>query len=178
MAGLNRNITISFLIVGHTKFSPDWCFGLFKQVFRRTKVGCLDDIVKVVESSAVVNHAQLVGTQDGQVLVDWAEHFNSPFRQTALKGIKAMHHLTFSHLKPGTVTVKDSVTSPEREINLLADKSWKPKQTDLPPVIHSPGLSLEGQQYLFEKIRVLSCRLPRPCLPETDSARALNTSTA
>ena len=65
MVGLNKKITVSFLIVGHTKFSPDWCFGLFKQTFRRTKIGCLDDIVKVVESSAVVNHAQLVGTQDG-----------------------------------------------------------------------------------------------------------------
>ena len=62
MAGLYRSITVSFLIVGHTKFLPDWCFGLFKQAFRRTKIGCLDDIVKVVESSAVVNHAQLVGT--------------------------------------------------------------------------------------------------------------------
>jgi hypothetical protein len=109
MVGLNRKITISFLIVGHTKFSPDWCFGLFKQVFRRSNVGCLDDIVKVVESSAVVNHAQLVGTQDGKVVVetyDWAGYFDIPFRQTALKGIKGMHHLTFSHLKPGTVVAR------------------------------------------------------------------------
>ena len=78
MVGLNKKITVSFLIVGHMKFSPDWCFGLFKQAFRRTKIGCLDDIVRVVESSAVVNHAQLVGTQDGEVLVptyDWADFF-------------------------------------------------------------------------------------------------------
>ena len=124
MVGLNRTITVSFLIVGHTKFSPDWCFGLFKQAFRLTKIGCLDDIVKVVESSAMVNYAQLVGTQNSQVVVptyDWAEYFNSPFRQNALKGIKAMLHLTFSHLKPGTAVVKDSVSSPEREINLLQD---------------------------------------------------------
>ena len=156
MVGLNKSITLSFLIVGHTKFSPDWCFGLFKQAFRRTKIGCLDDIAKVVESSAVVNHAQLVGTQDGQVLVptyDWAQFFDGPFRQSALKGIKAMHHLTFTHLKPGTVIVKDSVTSPEREINLLQDRSWKPTKSDLPSIITPPGLSLERQQYLFEKIR-------------------------
>ena len=79
MVGLNK-ITVSFFIVGHTKFSSNWCFGLFKQIFRRTKIGCLDDIVRV-ESSAVVNHAQLVGTQDGEGLVptyDWAEFFDSP----------------------------------------------------------------------------------------------------
>ena len=152
MVGLNKKITVS-LILGHTKFSRDWCFGLFKQAFRRTKIGCLDDIVKVVESSAVVNHAQLVGTQDGQVVVptyDWAAYLDAPFRQTALKRIKAMQHLTFTHLKPGTVVVKDSVTSPEREINLLQDRSWKPTKTDLPPIIAQLGLSLERQQYLFE----------------------------
>ena len=67
--GLNDNITVSFLIVGHTKFAPDWCFRLLKRVFRRTRVGCLDDIVRVVEESAEVNHAQLVGAQDGTVIV-------------------------------------------------------------------------------------------------------------
>ena len=49
LAGLNERIEISFMIVGHTKFAPDWCFGLFKQRFRRTKVGCLADIARVVE---------------------------------------------------------------------------------------------------------------------------------
>ena len=82
LSGLNKSITLSFLIVGHTKFSPDWCFGLFKQLYRRTKIGCLDDIARVVEKSAEASHAQLVGTQDGQVLVptyDWAEFLMPPF---------------------------------------------------------------------------------------------------
>ena len=163
MVGLNK-ITVYFLIVGHTKFSPDWCFGLFKQGFHRTKIGCIDDIVSVVESSAVANHAQLVGTQDDEVLVptyDWAEFFDAPYRQSALKGIKAVRHLIFTHTKPGRVIVKDSVTSPERKINFIQDKSWKPTTTDLPPIIPSPGLSLERQQCLFDKIRVLSTRLSR-----------------
>ena len=43
----NRSIKISFLPVGHTKFSPDWCFGLIKQRFRKTDVGCLEDIATV-----------------------------------------------------------------------------------------------------------------------------------
>ena len=149
LVGLNK-ITLSFFIVGHTKFSPDWCFGLFKQAYWRTKIGCLNDIVKVVESSAAVNHAQLVGTQDGEVLVptyDWAKFFDNPFKQKAFQGIKAMHHVTFNHLKPGIAVVKDSVTSPEREINVLKDNSWKPRASDLPPIITPPRLSLERQQY-------------------------------
>ena len=156
LSGLNKCITLSFLIIGHTKFSPDWCFGLFKQAYQRTKIGCLDDIVQVVEKSAVVNHAQLVGTQDGKVIVptyDWADFFDSPFRQRALKGIKAMHHLTFTETKPGYALVKDSVDSPERELKLVEDDKWKPQPTDLPSIIPPPGLSLERRQYLFEKIR-------------------------
>ena len=41
MAGSNKSITVSFLIVGHTNFSPDWCFGLFKQTSVGRKLGVL-----------------------------------------------------------------------------------------------------------------------------------------
>ena len=30
MVGLHDEVTIFFLPVGHTKFAPDWCFGLAK----------------------------------------------------------------------------------------------------------------------------------------------------
>ena len=69
LVGLHRPITISFLIVGHTKFTPNWCFGLLQQKFRNTKVDCLDDIAKVEQGCADVNKVQLVASQEGEVLV-------------------------------------------------------------------------------------------------------------
>ncbi len=51
MNGLHESITISFMLLGHTKFSPDWCFGLLKQKFRKTKIDCFDDLVKVLDTS-------------------------------------------------------------------------------------------------------------------------------
>ena len=48
MVGLNEEITISFLLVGHTKFLPDWGFGLFKRLFKRSKVSTIYDIAEVV----------------------------------------------------------------------------------------------------------------------------------
>ena len=57
--GLNQSITISFMLVGHTKFAPDWCFGPLKQRYRRTYVSSLQDIVEVVNVSADVNVAQV-----------------------------------------------------------------------------------------------------------------------
>jgi len=45
--GLNKKASISFMLAGHTKFAPDWCFGLFKRQYRRTFVSSLKDIEQV-----------------------------------------------------------------------------------------------------------------------------------
>ena len=74
MTGRHSKITLSFLVVGHTKFSPDWCFWLLKQKYRKTKIGSLNGLAAVVEASAECNHFQLVGNDDGAVVVrsfDW-----------------------------------------------------------------------------------------------------------
>ena len=31
---LHLSVSVNFLITGHTKFGPDWCFGLIKQTYR------------------------------------------------------------------------------------------------------------------------------------------------
>ena len=61
------SITLSFLVVGHTKFALDWCFGLCKRHYRQTKVGSLKAIAKAANDSADCNFAQLVivPTYDG-----------------------------------------------------------------------------------------------------------------
>ena len=75
-ACLHKEITMSFLLVGHTKFSPDWCFGLFKQLYRQTNVGSIYDIAEVFKRrSASVNHPQLIGEYNGTTHVemyDWS----------------------------------------------------------------------------------------------------------
>ena len=68
ITGRHTNITLSFLVVGHTKYAPDWCFGLFKRLFKRTKVGSLTSIAEVVQRSGRCNEAQLVIDENGSVL--------------------------------------------------------------------------------------------------------------
>ena len=157
MTGLNQRIEISFMMVGHTKFALDWCFGLLKQRFRRTKVGCLDDIVKVVNDSAVVNYTQLVGKEDGTIIVpqyDWATHFAPYFRRSAFAGIKSLHHLVFDAEKKGQATVREWTDSKETVLKLLPkDSRWSPTRSDMPPEIRPDGLSQERKQYLVDKIR-------------------------
>ena len=94
--GLHHSIRLHFLITGHTKFSPNACFGLTKRKFRCTNVSLVDDLAHVVNESAACNLCQLVGTQDGQTIVpsrDWAVFLSSLFRR--LGGIKQYHHFRF-----------------------------------------------------------------------------------
>ena len=101
MAGLNNEATISFLPVGHTKVAPDWCFGLMKQCFHRTKTGDLDDIANCVSLSSAVNVPQLVGSLDGTVFVptyNWSEFFDNIMMKSALKGITRLYQFQFSAL--------------------------------------------------------------------------------
>ena len=71
LCGLHNSILYSFLIAGHTKYSPDWCFGLVKQSFRRRNVSSLFDLMEAVDKSTVSgdNVAKLCGLHDGTVLV-------------------------------------------------------------------------------------------------------------
>ena len=177
IVGLHTKITLSFLVVGHTKFSPDWCFGLLKQRFRRTNVSCLDDIAEVVDSSAHVNIPQLVGTQEGDILVkcyDWATMFKPHFRK--LKHIKSYRHFMFDSSTPGVVCCKVVSDSEVELIDLL--KTWSPTASDLPPQIYPAGLSLERQWYLYKHIREY-CSIdaqdkvcPKPLVPLTTASSA------
>ena len=154
LTGLHEEIIISFLPVRHTKFAPDWCFGLFKQLFHRMKVGDLDDIANCVSRSPTVNVAQLVDSIDGTAFVpmyNWSEYFDDKTIKMALKGITQMHHFRFHTSSPGTIFVKTSSTTEERAIKLLKNDIWAPNQ--LPSVIPPTGLSAERQQYLYDKIR-------------------------
>ena len=114
MVSLSRSITMQFMVVGHTKFTPDSCFGLVKQRYRRTHVECLSDIVDVLNKSGYINHSRLVGTQGGQVLIptyDWQTYLSPNFKK--IPHIKRFHQFKFLADHPGvvisanyTVTVK------------------------------------------------------------------------
>ena len=64
-----------------------------------------------------------------------------------------MQHFHFSHHFPGQVKVKNDCENTVRTIDLCKEPSWRPTATELPDRIIPPGLSLERQWYLFEKVR-------------------------
>ena len=107
MVGLNDTITLSFMIAGHTKFSPDSCFGLLKQQFRKTCVDTLKDLSDVVEKSASCNTVEMVGWEDGIPLIptyNWQSYFAD--KMVKVKGIKNYQHFTFTNSKKGQFFVE------------------------------------------------------------------------
>ena len=68
---LHKSVLYSFLLTGHTKFSPDRCFGMLKKAFRITYISSIYEMANGVEmsSTAGVNKVQLVGTHDGRSIV-------------------------------------------------------------------------------------------------------------
>ncbi|XP_035246446.1 uncharacterized protein LOC118212563 [Anguilla anguilla] len=119
LTGRHKNITFSFLLAGHTKFSCDWCFALVKRLFRRTRVDCLNDIVKVVEESSHVNIAQVCGKENGEVIVptyDWTSFLSTYFRKVG--GIKKNHHFHFRE-GSGIIEIKEFCDSGATQQDLL-----------------------------------------------------------
>lgn len=84
---------MNFLIAGHTKFAPDWCFGLLKRTFKRHVVPSQSVLEKVVHDSSTVNVAQVVGREDGTTEVsvcDWQTFFAGSCKP--VPGIKKYQH--------------------------------------------------------------------------------------
>ena len=157
MTGRHIQITLSFLVVGHTKFAPDWCFGLFERLFRRTKVGSLKDIAQVVNKSAQCNFAQLNSKEDGSTVVpvyDWTSFFATTMRKYT--GIKNQHHFRFTASDPGAVYIRRQCSDEDEERFVLLKKNslrWQPHPSIYPQQVHPKGLSAERQWYLYDSIR-------------------------
>ena len=184
LTGLHRTVTMSFMLVGHTKFAPDWCFGLFKQRVRRTFVSSLDDVVDVVNTSADVNVAQLVGSQSGEPIVpvyNWVTYLGSHFR--SIPHLKKYHHFTFSATHPGVVMLQEYSNTSEETFTMLDSGSWSPVASELPSLIVPSGLPLKRQWYLYRQIRNycrdgtedLTCPKPSASLNTTNTT---NTTTS
>ena len=93
LTGRHTNITYSFLVVGHTKFAPDWSFGLFKRLYRRTKVSSIAEIASVVDNSAHCNTSQIVCNEKGSVFVrsfDWSTYLAPHFKRITNQEISSL----------------------------------------------------------------------------------------
>ena len=98
ITGLSTTCELSFMIPGHTKFSPDRFFGMIKRKYHCTKVDSLSQLADVVNSSTVGsnNIAYVIGHDD------------------------TFHHFHYFNSSPGSVFVCEFQTVQRRRLKSLS----------------------------------------------------------
>ena len=76
LVGLNAEIQLDFMRVGHTRCFVDAGFGLLKQKYRRSNVNTFEQLVGVVRSSATMNEAEKFSWE----WREWDKYFELRFR--------------------------------------------------------------------------------------------------
>ena len=79
-------LRISFLIAGHTKFSPDTLFSIITQTFVRS------DVFTTVGLEEVAKQYATVVIDEGELVYKWRSLLSSP-----LPGIWGYHNFVFAH---------------------------------------------------------------------------------
>ena len=150
LTGKHKRITYSFMVAGHTKFSPDGFFGLFKLKLKKSEVDDLEDLVNVVESSTNggYNNAQTI-YENGERKVffhRWTEYLKNFFKP--LSSILNYHHFIFNQEEPGVVYVKKSIDG-----ELIAKDITKNFTIDAVLKEKYPlGLTSDRKKYILENI--------------------------
>ena len=167
-------------MVGYAKFTPDSCYSLVKQYYRKKHVGSLSDIFNVVNKSGYINHARLVGTQEGQVLrptYNWQTYLSLNFKK--IPNIRRFHQFKFSADHPGEVICKLYKVP---KLNMRVKPLWQPSISDLQPLVQPQGASPERQLYLYKKYILytewsmdLTCPIPSNLRASTTSVPAPTT---
>ena len=133
LIGLHDKIGLSFLIVGHTKFSPDGYFGLIKRSYRRSQVYTYDQLADIVESSSKNGHNVCVRVskeiESPVIYRDWSSWLSQYFE--TLKGISNYHHFRVEKENPSILVVKERKDSKEIKVELT--KKNFPFSKDQPP---------------------------------------------
>ena len=154
LTGLSEECELSFMIPGHTRFSPDRFFGLIKRRFRRSKVSSLSQIVEVVESSTTggQNKAYVIGEESSKPFAyyDWSDFLSVFF--TTIPHITSYYHFRCTSDRPGVVFVREFADSEEKEVTILKP-GVRVDEEALPSQITPPGLSTDRRRYLYEYVR-------------------------
>ncbi|ETR66776.1 MAG: chaperonin [Candidatus Magnetoglobus multicellularis str. Araruama] len=122
IAGLHDKIDWSFMLVGHTKFSPDAYFGLLKKKYRRSRIYTYRQLVDVINTSTVkgCNVCHPYRKNDGNASFryrEWIKWLSKYFRK--LPGISNYHHFSMDSSNPGVVIAKRYVDSKQEIFELL-----------------------------------------------------------
>jgi hypothetical protein len=152
--GVHRSIEISTMIVGHTKFDPDWHFGVWKLKWRSSSVETLQEVAATVTNSSRRGHnvPQLVKDDDRPVqFYQWRTYLQRYFK--TLKGLTQYHHFFVTADMPGVIVCKVTPSSVPVSVDLRRRHVQVPVLPAMPSLDEVPGMDLQRQWYLYDQIR-------------------------
>ena len=152
----NLSCSIHFMLVGHTRFSPDQYFGMIKRKYRKTRVSSISQLSKVVcESTETgMNRVQLAFDKENGCRIpcyDWKSFLSSQFK--VIPSITKYHHFKVSHDNLGVVELHAFAHSSVETVD-IQKTGISINLQEMPEVIPPPGIPIERQKYLYEQIRV------------------------
>ena len=160
-AGYYESVELNFMIVGHTKFSPDRGFAMIKKKYYKSTVYCKEEFVEVVKKSspAELNKVQCYEDGKGFQYLNIKGTLEKFF--TKLFNIAKYHHFFFESSNLETIKTKEYVDSDWEEFDLLKTESGKREKVIeeirnlVFPILPPKPLSLERLKYIDKKIRPL-----------------------
>ena len=184
LQGFNSNIEVSFMLPYHTRFGPDWCFGLVKMKYKHSYISSISDLAEVVLLSTTkeINIPQLITEQSSSNTLVPVRKWK-PFLELYFKKIFSLtryHHFRMTSSEPGVVYVREFPTSPETRLTIVKDQAKIPELlSSEPELISPPGLSPERAWYLYENVRQhcegdnnKNTTCPKPRVPKPRSMKA------
>lgn len=97
-------VEYSMMVAGHTKFDPDWHFGVWKVKWRSSTAETMNEIAETVRHSSRRGHniPQLVSDPQKPVkFSDWKSYLQRYFKP--MKNIRGYHHFRVNADTPGVV---------------------------------------------------------------------------
>jgi hypothetical protein len=106
-----RTVNIIFLVAGHTKNAADRLFNLLKQLFRKSQVYTMEQLVGVLNENQYVECLK-VGKDDFYKIGDFEDTLYTSGSSSALSGNTKKYQLfTSSDVEPGVLLAKESNSS-------------------------------------------------------------------
>ncbi|XP_053376392.1 uncharacterized protein LOC123561263 [Mercenaria mercenaria] len=150
LSGLHSTLEFSLMEAGHTKFHPDWHFGLWKVKWRNASAETIEQVAATVKESSRNGHNIPHVTNDPTCPVqffEWGLFCKRFFRR--IPRLKDFHHFRMSKEFPGTVFLRRYADGVETSFNMLKEPI---QPTDFPGELHPTGLDAARLWYLYEQV--------------------------
>ena len=95
MTGRHKSIEFSLMEAGHTKFHPDWHFGLWKVKWRAASVENMKEMALSVSASSRNCHNIVEDPHHPVVFYDWNFFLKQHFKP--IPQLKQYHHFRYEH---------------------------------------------------------------------------------